>query len=201
MTSFKATKKSKDDSYLEIDLKKMFGTEVPDDSSLRQAIGQEILDTIVNRTEDAEFLNDAKGSYSPEYVHSPEFEAFGKSKNNVNLTQSGDMLGLLDIIEDNANEIKIGWNDSVNRAKGTNHNFGITLPKREFLGLTDKEVNKIKDKFKSEISAGQTNPLRSQAIDNLRKFILGDTSLDLSFEDETNQLVALINNQLKRFGP
>lgn len=177
MTSFRATKKSDKESYLEIDLEELFDGPVPDNSSFRQSVGQEILDVIVERTKDADYLNNAKSSYSETYAETLEFAAFGKSKSNVNLTQSGDMLGLLDIIEEDTSIIKIGWNDSENKAKGTNHNFGITVPRREFLGLTAKEAESIKEKFQDEVQATQSADVFQSSVDNLRAFIVGETSI------------------------
>ena len=201
MSSSNLVKKSDYESYLEVDLEKLFGTEVPNDSSLRQAIGQEILDTIVERTKKEEFLNqDAKKQYSSTYASSPEFEAFGKSKSHVNLTQSGDMLSLLDIIGESKNKIIIGWDDKENKAKGTNHNYGITVPERRFLGLKEDEEKEIKEKFKDDIQRNIVNQERVEAVDNLRDFILGKNTLDLTVEEQQTGLMALINNQLKRFG-
>lgn len=180
MTSFRATKKSNIESYLDIDLEELFGGPVPDSSSFRQSVGQEVLDIIVERTKDADYLNNAKSSYSSAYADTLEFAAFGKSRGNVNLTQSGDMLGLLDIIEESSNSIKIGWSDDDNKAKGTNHNFGVTVPRREFLGLTSKEADIIKEKFQDELQATQSENSFQSSVDNLRAFIVGETSINSS---------------------
>lgn len=172
--SIRATKKSKDESYLDIDLEDLFGGSVPDNSSFRQSVGQEIIDTIVNRTKDSKFLSPAKQSYDPDYVETIEFKAFGKSPSEVNLTQSGDMLGLMDIIEEQASSIRIGWNDRTEQAKATNHNFGVTLPKHEFLGLTRDEAKKIRDKFKDQVEIVQSEDITQSSVDKLGAFIRGE---------------------------
>lgn len=175
--SFRATKKSKDESYLDIDLKELFGGKVPDNSSFRQAVGQEILDTIKNRTLSGKFLAPAKGSYSEEYVESLEFQAAGKSENDVNLKQTGDMLGFMDVVKETGSNIRIGWSDSEDQAKATNHNFGITVPKREFMGLTGKEIDRIRSKFKDELEIVQSDEPGKTSVDKLSSFVRGEFGL------------------------
>jgi len=176
--SFRATKKSKNESYLDIDLKELFGKDVPDSSAFRQAVGQEIIDTIVERTQKSKFLAPAKQTYDDDYVESVEFAAFGKSKNKVNLTQSGDMLGLMDIIKEKGSTIRIGWDDDLENKKATNINFGISkgMPKREFLGLTDKEEKKIREKFERDLP--QPDPRPTSSVDRLTAFLSGEFGLE-----------------------
>lgn len=176
MVSFRAKKKSDYDSFLEIDLKELFGksVKVPNNTKFRQAIGQEVIDKIVDRTEATKYLSPAKQKYSKEYAETTEFQAFGKSKNKVNLTQSGDMLNSLDIIKEKEDKIVIGWTDKEDKAKATNHNFGVTVPKREFLGLTSKESQEIRNKFKPQVDAVQPQASTVSSVDNLQRFILGE---------------------------
>jgi hypothetical protein len=167
--SFRATKKNKNESYLDIDLKELFGGNVPDSEDFRNRVGQEIIDIIQERTQGNKFLSNAKQSYSEDYADSLEFAVHGKSKGSVNLTQSGDMLNLMQIIESNSNRIRIGWTDAEENKKATNHNFGVTVPRREFLGLTRDESKDVKSKFR-EATEVKTEDDRS---DLLRRFVLG----------------------------
>ena len=175
MKPLKATKKSDYESYLEVDLEDLFGAPVPNNSSFRQAVGQAIIDTIVERTENKKYLNNSTAKYSDSYVESTDFEIFGKSKGRANLTQSGDMLGTLDIIEEDESVIKIGWDNPDIAARATNHNFGIGkgIPEREFLGLSEKEIAKIKEEFSQDISTFSNSEITTSSVDRLRDFVLG----------------------------
>ena len=175
MKPWKTKKTGNNNSYLEVNLERLFGVEIPDNSSFRQAVGQAIIDIIVERTENAEYLNNAKKKYSDDYADSLAFTIFGKSKNNVNLTQSGDMLGTLDIIEENSDSIRIGWDNPDIAARGTNHNFGITVPRRKFLGLNEDEISKIKNEFKDDIKTFTSQSEFGSSVDNLRSFLADST--------------------------
>jgi len=140
---------------LEINLKEIFGKNLPSDGALVEAIGQAILDRIVERTESGKGVN-GKGfkGYSTSYKESLDFKAFGKS-GKVNLKLSGDMLGLMDITDQSRNKLTIGWDDSDEAAKAHGHitggGAGGNLPVRDFFGLTQKDLREIKNKFKDDI--------------------------------------------------
>lgn len=89
--------------------------------------------------------------YSPQYVNSLEFKAYGKSKGKINMRLSGDMLELIDVLNVKGNTIKIGYDDDLQIKKAFNHNTGDTLPKRPFFGVTKKEMQEIINQFKKEI--------------------------------------------------
>ena len=145
-----------------INLKEIFGVSFKDAPALKQAIGQKIIDKIIRRTESGQgisFSDSGKAStlklkapYSKAYQKSTDFKAFGKSKNKVNMTLTGDMLGLLDIKRQTADTITIGWNkDDDQDAKAYNHNIGDTVPRRPFFGISHTELLKIKADMKSEV--------------------------------------------------
>jgi hypothetical protein len=138
--------------YQTLNLKEMFGV-VPN-KELRQAIGQYAIDFIRKRTENGAGIGGEPfrfGVYSDEYAESLEFKAHGKDKHEVNMTLTGDMLGLLDVIEESQSTVTIGWRDAKENAKAFNHNTGDTVPKRPFFGLTAKEVRSIADEFRPEV--------------------------------------------------
>lgn len=143
---------------LEVDLDEMFGMLVPDSSSFRQKVGQAIIDKIRERCESNEYLNNAKKTYSEMYAESIDFKAYGKSKNDVNMKLTGDMLGLMDIIDEKKNKIIIGWNDNNEAAKAYNHITGDTVPKRNFFGLPQSDIEEIVKEFKDELPFGDRNP-------------------------------------------
>lgn len=150
---------------LEISLDELFGTKVPNDQALREAIGQSVIDKIVNRTESGEGVNGRPfKSYSATYKKSNQFDVYGKS-NDVNLTLTGDMLGTLDIKAQSRGVIKIGWQDSTQNAKAFNHHTGDTLPRRPFFGLKDSEIEDIKKEFKDRVEADSPN--RTQRLGDL----------------------------------
>ena len=139
--------------YQKIDLGDLFGIDFSDKAELRQYIGELIIERIRKRTEEGIGYNGRplKSPYSKTYADSMEFKAFGKSKSNVNMKLTGDMLGLMDIIEEKSNSITIGWDDAEQNAKAYNHNTGDTVPKRPFFGINNKELYEIVREVRPEI--------------------------------------------------
>lgn len=157
-----------------IDLKKLLGVDVSEYPEIKEAIGQAIIDLMVSRTESGK---DVSGNnffqYSKEYKNSLAFKAFGKT-NKVNLTQSGDMLAFLDIVENKGNTIKIGWADDEENAKAYNHNAGDTVPKRAFFGVTDNDLKKITDEFKPDLKRSKNDDIIISKINQITDFIIED---------------------------
>ena len=153
---FKKTKVSQ-----QINLKEEFGFDFSGKNALKQAIGQAIIDKIVNRSKAGNGMSFGKSGigrkvklkspYSKSYADSLEFKAAGKSKNKVNMSLTGDMLGLIDITKIKGNTIEIGWEDADENKKAFNHSVGDTVPRRPFFGVNKKELNDIKSEFKSDI--------------------------------------------------
>ncbi len=161
---------------LKINLDEIFGTAFPNSSRLRQAVGQEILDIINKRTksgvswEGKQFKN-----YSKMYSESLEFEAAGKSKSDPNLTLTGDMLGLMDVIEEEKATITIGWNSSEEANKAHGHISGSVGAKRDFLGLSAKEAERVRNLFEDTVreATAETGPARS-SVATLGQIISGE---------------------------
>jgi len=139
---------------MRVNLKELFGTSLPKDPKLRDAIAQSIIDKIVNRTTKDNTGWDGREfkGYSKSYKKSDNFGIFGKSANKVNLTLTGDMLGNMDVSESNTDaiEIKIDRSDA---PKAFNHITGDTLPKRDFFGLSKSEMREIRSTFKEAVEA------------------------------------------------
>jgi hypothetical protein len=143
-----------------IDLDKWLGKDFSSDPDLVREIGQSVIDYMIKRVDDNKGLGGEtlKPSYSTEYSKSLDFKAAGKSKNDVNMKLSGDMLGSIDL-EESGNSFKIFVDGDEEIIKAYGHMTGFkghpTIPKnkykRQFFGLTKEEFKKeIAPKFKGE---------------------------------------------------
>jgi hypothetical protein len=135
-----------------INLEKEFGVSFRGRTDLKQAIGQALIDKMVERTQSGVDVNGSsfKG-YSPSYVKSDEFKAFGKSKGDINLTLTGDMLNAITPQGESAETIKIKQTGRTNILKQFNHNTGDTVKKRKNFGVTSREIKEVKEDFKDAI--------------------------------------------------
>ncbi len=181
MAKIKGLKLTESEVSQTVDLNELFGANFTGNSGLAQAIGQAMVDKILERTSkgigvDGKNLKkfSAKSAYSEEYKDSLEFKAFGKSNSKVNMELTGQMLGTMDILEQSRGKIKIGWNDDVENAKAYNHNEGITVPKRRFFGLNDSELKEIKSEFIDRVRE-ETKNLQSEK-DSIINEIIGRIS-------------------------
>lgn len=137
---------------LKIDLKEIFGVDI-DNDALKQSINQSILDKILRRTSESLDVNEKKFKpYSKQYKKSDDFIAFGKS-NEVNLRLTGDMLELMDVIDESKNTTTIGWRDSDEAQKAHGHITGNgRLPKRDFFGLSSVDIQELKFEFGDDVN-------------------------------------------------
>lgn len=138
-----------------IDLGEVFGVPLTGNESLKQVIGQALIDKIISRTESGKDVNGKPfKKYSKEYIESDEFKAFDKSPGEINMTLTGQMLGTLDVLQTAGSKVKIGWADDTENAKAYNHNVGDTIKnKRAFFGVTKADLNEIKKEFKADVEA------------------------------------------------
>ena len=160
--AFKPPKASNQTLRQVIDLKDVFGADLSssDLDKLKEEIGQKLLDRIKDRTESgiAIFFDEngnarygkLKSPYSKTYRNSPEFRAFRKSENKINMTLTGDMLGLMDVKVEGSKLI-LGWDDDVENAKAFNHQIGETVPRRPFFGISKGDLLSIKREYNAEI--------------------------------------------------
>lgn len=122
----------------------MFGVSFQGERALRMAIAQKVIDHIVKRTQEGKDISGKNlAKYHPDYIASAEFELAGKSKDEVNMTLTGNMLAQLDLLSDSPNTIRIGWEDTEEILKAYNHNVGDTVTKRPFFGITPKEAKEV----------------------------------------------------------
>jgi hypothetical protein len=118
----------------------------------REALGEDIIDFIYNRTQKGIDKNGKKfPPYSKEYIESLDFKLAGKSKNQVNLTLTGDMLAALDIISHKPGKLTIGISDDndaelLGRAEGNITGYYGKSSKRKprnFLGISDEDLERL----------------------------------------------------------
>ena len=125
----------------------------------REELGDLIIERIFERT--TQENKDAYGKrfpgYSKSYIDSLDFEIAGKSKSRVDLQLSGDMLADMKVLNTRKNEILIGFeNGTESNAKADGNirgTYGSNTPNpkkaRDFLGLTDSELERLVRKVKS----------------------------------------------------
>lgn len=159
-SSYTTLKQSERAVRLTLDLKKMFGVDFTGLSDLKEVIALAAIDKIVSRTLDGKDVNGrAFKPYSESYKKSKVFRMMGKKPGEVNLRLFGTMLGTIEVIDQAGSKITLGWMDSTENAKAFNHNTGDTLPKREFFGLNDSEVESLIEEFKDLVEE-ETSPTK-----------------------------------------
>lgn len=119
----------------------------------REEVADLIIERIYERT--TKENRDADGKrfpgYSKSYINSLDFKIGGKSKSNVNLELSGDMLASIKLLSEKPKEIVVGFErGSEENAKADGNirgTYGTSTPNprkaRNFLGVSDKELAKI----------------------------------------------------------
>ena len=139
-----------------IDLEDLTGIDLSDFRGVKEAIGQAIVDKILERTD----ANKAYGGgnlrspYSRTYQHTLEFKAAGKKPGDVNMRLTGDMLSSLDVESGDGSVVKVFIGDD-QVPKAYNHIMGVTVPRRNFFGIAKTEMDDILDQFKDDLIAVQ----------------------------------------------
>lgn len=149
-------KLSIDEVSQKIDLSKEAGVDLSRDPNLVNQIGQEIIDYMLERTANGRGIGGVKlkSPYSKAYADSPEFKAYGKTKNEVNMALTGDMLGSIDITNDSPDKLIIAIDGTdTDTKKAYNHNVGDTLPKRPFFGIDQSELDSIMANHEDDFAA------------------------------------------------
>lgn len=134
----------------------------------RQAIALEVIDFIVERSKSGKDKNGkAFPKYSAGYANSQDFKNAGKSKGKVNLTLSSEMLNSIELLKDKAGELVIGFDKSDDELNGKAEGnilgtYGKDTPNpskaRDFLGIQEKDLNKILKNYVSD-DEGRTEKL------------------------------------------
>jgi len=126
-----------------INLEDIFGVSFAGEKSLRLAIAQKVIDHIVKRTESGESaFGGSFKPYSQDYKNTADFKLL-KSGDNVDMKLTGAMLNDINLLSDSANTIRIGFEDELEKLKAFNHNTGDTVPRRQFFGISEREVKEV----------------------------------------------------------
>lgn len=113
----------------------------------REDVAEMVIEFIVERTQRGRDKNNRPfAGYSDSYKASKDFAIAGKS-NAVDLTFTGDMLTDIQILETSVTGfITIGFEPNTaenDRAAWNRNNLRPTTPKRDFLGITQKDLDRI----------------------------------------------------------
>jgi hypothetical protein len=121
----------------------------------REALAKEVIDFIINRSRKGfDKNNKPLPGYSDSYIKSLDFKIAGKSKGDVNLTLSREMLESLSLLSHRSGEIHIGYEAGTPLAAKVEGNvrgtYGQSKPirgkKRDFLGITQADLRPLKEK-------------------------------------------------------
>lgn len=137
-----------------LDLEKITGVSLAGQRALRLAIAQKVIDHMVDRTRNKNVDVDGRAfkKYSEAYKKSTVFKLL--KDGDVDMTLTGNMMGDLDVLSDDDQTIEIGLTDETEILKAFNHNTGDTVPKRQFFGITEKELKDIiNTNFSDDIDA------------------------------------------------
>lgn len=125
-------------------------------SEERRAIGEEIIQQIIDRSKEGKDRHgDNFPAYSEGYMKSFDFKLAGKGK-KPNLTLSGEMLSAITVLESNVDgQVTVGYRlaDKFNNDKAEGNIKGSyggspdDKKARDFLGVTDKELTSILTKY------------------------------------------------------
>lgn len=152
----------------------------------RETIADDIMDFIRDRTKDGKsWRNRDFAGYSEAYTKSLNFKIAGKSKRDVNLTQSGDTLGALTMLDHSDGKIRIGFEKGSKEngiadgnIRGTYGHSKPVGPKRDFLGITKGDLSRILDKFTVEDSEAGKGARRAASG------LQGEVNTSLDSEDD-----------------
>lgn len=130
-----------------------FTFKVPDefDAFDREAIAEEVIEYIRQRTEEGRDINGAPfAPYSKSYINSLEFEIAGKSPYEVNLRLTGDMMESIKLITHSTGSVTIGFEPGEENDKAAWAAASDNGPSRRFLGVMEDELEDIIDRYRKE---------------------------------------------------
>lgn len=179
MAKYKGVTVSMDEVSQTIDFKKITGVDLSDNPDLVREIGQATIDYMLKRVDNGKGIGNQTlpKPYSKSYSESAEFKAAEKSRYDVNMHLSGDMLGSVegDVVTGSKFKFAVADDES---AKAYGHMTGFkghptigrknadgVSTQREFFGVTEDEIKKkILPKFKTELADMEKESLASKVI-------------------------------------
>lgn len=112
-------------------------------TDFKREFGLRVIDAIITRTQDKNLdknNNKLFKPYADSYINSDAFKVYGKTKNDINMTLTGEMLNSMDVVKISRSSIDIGFISKTQNDKAHGHINGI---KRRF-GQTKKKKGSIK---------------------------------------------------------
>jgi hypothetical protein len=140
----------------ELNVSKILGVDVSGQPRIVQEFGQAVIDRIIERTENNKDVSGkAFKGYSESYIESEDFDEFGKSASDVNLTLTGDMLDSVDFLQ-SGDTVKVEVADSetgkaYGNISGIRGKSNKKKNPRDWFGVSAKDLNEIKAKFKDDV--------------------------------------------------
>lgn len=179
-------KLSLDEVSQTINLSEIAGVDLSNDPSLVNQIGQDIIDYMVARVQDGKGIGGVtlKAPYSKDYLSSDIAKAYDKKADPINMTLTGDMLGSIDLVNDDADKLKIAIDGSdVDTKKAYNHNVGDTVPRRPFFGVDKSELEDILAAHQDDIQAikDEKANTKQSILDGLQQQSLIDIINNVNF--------------------
>lgn len=182
----------------EIDLNELTGVDVSKDPVLAREMQQAVIDYMIGRVSEGKGFNEKvlrPSKYSDSYADSLDFKAAGKSKGNVNMELSGDMLGSIDVIDETNNGARFTFGiEGEEAARAYGHISGfkghpnqdkMQKYQRPFFGVSKKEIkDKILPAFKDELESLRESRSTRPATNNARLLENIRSAADLFGEDE-----------------
>lgn len=126
------------------------------DATDRERIADDVIEFIKRRTERGKDIDGAKFvAYSDSYIQSLDFKIAGKSRRNVNLKLSGDMLEAIELLSHRKGKLVIGFENGTEenaRADGNIRGSYGRSPDpnkaRDFLGIAEKDLERILEQYR-----------------------------------------------------
>ncbi len=135
-------------------------------SEERQLLGRLAIEFIQDRTDKGLDVNNAKfPGYSNDYKDSRDFKTAGKSS-RVNLQQSGDTLASMEVLSHGAGFVTIGYDaGSFENDKAVWLQRSDNGVSRKFLGLTDKDLERLIKRVERQRSPDDEDSARRSLTD------------------------------------
>ena len=129
----------------QLDLDDLLGVSFVGERGLRQRIAQRVIDYMKERTQEAnvDVNGRAFAPYSKAYTESTVFKLLKGNSKDVNMTLTANMLADVDVLSESSRSITVGFRDPTEILKAYNHNVGDTVPRRQFFGVTKKELSDL----------------------------------------------------------
>ena len=151
----------------------------------REAIAIEVIERIVKRTKAGKDKDgEAFAKYSKAYKDSLNFKNAGKSS-SVDLTLSGDMLDSISILSNRGGKVVIGFEkDSEENGKADGNIRGTygqekrVGPKRDFLGISENELDAILSKYPPDTAKSERRAVKVLTTRDVPDRLSGSVNVD-----------------------